>query len=46
MWLTDNLAYFFRFPVEYYKVTIIIYLIEVVPFVELKESIIGNFQTR
>ena len=33
-------------PGEYYKVPIIIYWIEVLPFVGLKESIIKNFQTR
>ena len=46
LWLTDTFAYLFILPGEYYKVTIIIYWIEVLPFVELKESMIGNFQTR
>jgi hypothetical protein len=46
LWLTDTFAYLFRFSGEYYKVTIIIYWIEVLPFVGLKESITGNVQTR
>ena len=37
---------FFIFPGEYDKVNIIIYWIEVMLFVGLRESIIGNFQTR
>ena len=39
LWLLDTFAYLFRFPGEYYKVTIIIYWIEVLPFVGLKEYI-------
>ena len=35
LWLTDTFAYLFGFPGEYYKVTIIIYWIEVLPFVGL-----------
>ena len=35
LWLTDTFAYLFGFPGEYYKVTIIIYWIEVLPFVRL-----------
>ena len=46
LWLTDTYAYLFRFPGEYYKITIIIYWVEVLPFVGLKEFIIGNLQTR
>ena len=45
MWLTDTFAYLFEVPGEYYKVTIINYWIELLPFVGLKESLIGNFQT-
>ena len=37
---------FFIFAGEYYKVTILIYWTEVLPFVGLKESIIRNLQTR
>ena len=44
LWLTDTFAYLFVFPGEYYKETIIFYWIELLPFVGLKESIIGNFQ--
>ena len=41
LWLTYTFAYLFGFPGEYYKVTILIYWIEVLPFVGLKD---GNFQ--
>ena len=45
LWLTDTFAYLFGFPGEYYKVTVIIYSIKVLPFVGLKLSKFGNFQT-
>ena len=45
LWLTDTFPYLSEFSGIYHKVNINIYWIEVLPFVELKESIIGNFQT-
>ena len=45
LWLIETFVYLFELPGEYYKVTIIIYWIEVLPFVGLKESLIWNFQT-
>ena len=42
LWLRETFEYLFRFPGDYYKVTTIVYWIEVLPFVGLKESIIGD----
>ena len=43
VWLTYTFAYLFGLPGEYYKITFIIYWTEVLPFVGLKQSIIGTF---
>ena len=45
LWLKNTFAYLFEIAGEYYKVTNIIYWIEVLPFVGLKESIIGKYST-